>query len=324
MSVSSAPSPSSVSVSGNGALEKWLTLLQKVQTHVQVKCNIRHGQYAPYIGANASPPKLYTQQSVTALCKTYGIKKDLLAAPEDYTEIYAAKFEARDHVGEKRNIGKDHENLMAAMQALTGCGLHLLRSEFIVASTELAVNDNPTSDKGGNWIHPLGVIDMVFVSSQGELVVGDLKTMPPPAYNPKKLTVEQYLLRQNYFFQMEMYSLLLEHIAKAYMPGVKVAYHVLILQDTYPSSPEGNGSVKVFRIERNPQRWLGAKGLEEQRYNMLLPFNFKVIPPPTPAPASAPTSTSLPVTLSRAKATTTTVASVKVKRERKPPAPEDE
>ncbi len=270
------------------SVESWATLLDELKIYMQKTTDLKQGSVAPYIGNRAVPDKLYKQIGVSTLYARYrkpDAEYKTAEAGTDYNVIHATQFEAKDVVEGKRNIKKDHDNLMAFQQALTAAGLYVLAGEFVVATTGIAFNDNPGGQTGG-WFHPLGIIDLLMVDRRGNLVIGDLKTLPPPSANVRNPTVDKYLMRQDYFFQMELYSLLLQYVAANMgRSDVKVAYHVLLTQDTY------GGEVRVNKIPRNDRKWLGAEGIENDRFPLYSITNMKII---QGAPLSSSSESSSP------------------------------
>jgi len=155
------------------------------------------------------------------------------------------------------NPAMDYNKLMAVFECLAERNLTIIASEFVAFIPGLLVKVNPDErDKTALQI-PNGRIDFICENAKNELVILQVKTMPPITGLPDTDTslendtpMENYLLREAFAFQLEMYCLILETMALSMgITDFRVAETGLILWNIH-----GNvGECKLYMLKRHPE-----------------------------------------------------------------------
>jgi hypothetical protein len=152
-------------------------------------------------------------------------------------------------------IGRLHDNVLIGLHlsgALSKHGYKVLwTKEFPVGDPNVCVFTKKDAKAA-----IIGSIDMICEGPNGELVVAELKTLET-YYD---LSLEELFLKEEHAIQLEIYSFLLEFMSNATECGdIKIDHCLLIGYDGK------NGVSGIWKIKRNPDKWIKGIGLEEHR-----------------------------------------------------------
>lgn len=193
--------------------------------------------------------------SVTEVIKNHSKNKKHyipVVDDEDVDPLYYKEYK------DKREVVKSHNSMMGMLSILGKLGVIVLTpTEFAVCDTDMKVSfSHSTVDMRA----PLGAIDsLLYDPSIKKFVVCDVKTVT----SGQSQHLKDLVVKECHAIQLSMYSKMLENMAKRADIDIEVGYMLIIGVD-YDKNQAG-----AWRIERNDEKWLLGKGIEENWHPLL-------------------------------------------------------
>eukprot|EP01118_Nematostelium_gracile_P006005 TRINITY_DN1918_c0_g1_i1.p1 TRINITY_DN1918_c0_g1~~TRINITY_DN1918_c0_g1_i1.p1 ORF type:complete len:297 (+),score=74.48 TRINITY_DN1918_c0_g1_i1:71-961(+) len=155
---------------------------------------------------------------------------------------------------------KHHDSAMSIVDMLLHLELNLVATELPICGFEDPI---PQIPNGKHNVIPIGSIDVVCYDPKiSSFVLCDFKTL----ISKYDSELDKLILRQDHAIQLSFYCYILEKMAKMANLNIHIDYFLLFGYD-----PNG-GRIGAWKIFRNDQKWLGAKGLEKHWQPLLSHF----------------------------------------------------
>lgn len=194
---------------------------------------------------------------------------------DGWTEVKSTKSKPKKstYKAKSNGIGKNHDSVLSGLflaKIMSNYGLRLVTtSEVNVGHPDLRVKSVGQGSGEQMYGGMIGSIDLLCLDRDNNLVIVDLKTVNNVYTN---VPIEVLMMKEDHAIQMELYAYMFEYMSLRMMKtmeghvgnSLSIAYNVIAGYDT------ANGTFGLWKVKRNPDKWILSKGIESRRNGIVL------------------------------------------------------